>query len=328
MRRLLRRSSVLGRWTCSRALSTISPAPVLPSRVSTSSEEDSLLRDIFDSPNAWKAFNTTRSIPTGLFLYKELTHRDGFDDFLAHTLTRAQTLLEEISEERRPDTIIQDLDRLSDTLCAVADSTAFLRAVHPDLRIAKKANETFANVIEYMNGLNQHQKLYELTARATPHSREERAVQRGLLHDFEQSGMRLPPHSREKFVSLSSEINELEQRFTQNAVPAEPYIELSADDLQGVPPSVLHSITRGRIVRLPTSGHLSQGALRLAEKEKVRRRIWEAQNTGSQEQIQTLERLLEVRRELASFTRYNTYAEAKLEDKMAKTPGMATFKAT
>jgi hypothetical protein len=54
-----------------------------------------------------------------------------------------------------------------------------------DRKWAAKANETFRAVIEYMNGLNQPQSLYQSTARATPRSTEEVAVQNGLLHDFE-----------------------------------------------------------------------------------------------------------------------------------------------
>ncbi len=302
-------------------LSTLSPS-ILPKPDATSNlRDDQLLRDIFDSNDVWSAFNSTKSIPTGLFQYKDLTNPGGFKVFADRTLAKAQRLVEEVSAGKRQKTIIKDLDRLSDILCSVSDLTGFIRTAHPDTQFAENANETFSDVVEYMNNLNQHQQLYELTARATPEATEEKAVQKGLLHDFEQSGMSLRPEARDKFVSLSSEAIILEQKFVNNTTPREPYLEFTVDELRGLHQSDLRSISNGSRARLPTSGPISQRALALAENEKARQRIWEAQNTGRRDQIQILERLLRIRQELASLTRYKTYAEAKLTDKLAKTPG-------
>src|SRR5271170_8027472 len=320
MRRVLR-SRTLPRWTCPRCLSTASPAILSSAPKSANLQDDQVLRDIFDSYQVWSSFNSTKAMPTGLFLNKDLTRPDGFKSFSNRTLIRAQKLVDEISEGKRQETIIKDLDRLSDMLCSVSDLTAFIRTAHPNMQFAQKANETFSDVLEYMNGLNQHEKLYELTAQATAHSTEEAAVQKGLLHDFEQSGMSLPPDARDKFVSLSSEAIILEQKFVGNTAPKEPFIEFNIDELRGLYQSDLRNLSDGNKVRLPTTGHLSQKALILAENESTRRRIWEAQNTGRQDQIDALERLLKIRGELALLTRHKTYAEAKLADKMAKTPG-------
>jgi intermediate peptidase len=302
-------------------MSTASPAVLYGTAKSSNVQEDHLVRDIFDSRDVWRSFNSTKSTPTGLFQNKYLTHPDGFKTFSDKTLSRARRLVDDISQGKRQDTIIKDLDRLSDMLCSVSDLTAFIRTSHPDREFVEKANETFSDVLEYMNGLNQHEKLYELTAQATAHSTEEEAVQKGLLHDFEQSGMILPPGARDEFVSLSSECIALEQRFVGNTAPAEPYIEFSVDELRGLHQSDLRAISNGRKARLPTGGNISQKALILVESEDVRRRIWEAQHTGRQDQIQILERLFRIRGKLALLTRHKTYAEAQLVDKMAKTPG-------
>ena len=329
---LPRRSSfTLARtWKCPhcRSLSTIASTPysLSPSPAPTTyGQDDALLRSVFDSEDVWKSFNSTKSLQTGLFLNKTLRHPGGFRIFSNETLRRAQRLVEEIAAGKRDSTIIKDLDRLSDMLCSVSDLTAFIRTSHPDRFWARKADETFQAVLEYMNGLNQHESLYERTARATPQSAEEVAVQKGLLHDFEQSGMSLPPDARDKFVSLSSEAVILEQRFVNNTGPAEPFIEFNVDELRGLHALDLKDISDGRKARLPTSGMLSQMALVLVENEESRRRIWEAQSTGRRDQIEILERLLRIRAELASLTRHSTYAEAKLADKMAKTPGTVHY---
>jgi mitochondrial intermediate peptidase len=321
MRRTLQVKDII-RWTCPRCMSTSAPQVLYTYHKSEKLYDDQLLRDIFDSNDVWDSFNRTKALPTGLFMIPELTHAGGFKFFSERTLARARRLVEEISAGKRQQTIIKDLDRLSDMLCSVSDLTAFIRTAHPGPKFAHEANETFSTVVEYMNGLNQHERLYELTAQATARSSEERAVQKGLLHDFEQSGMSLPREARDQFVSLSSEAIDLEHRFNNNTAPAEPYLDLKVDDLQGLSQWDLRNISNGKRARVPTSGPIAQKILVLAERENTRRRLWEAMNTGRQEQVQTLERLLQIRAELASLTKHKTYAEAKLSDKMAKTPSM------
>jgi mitochondrial intermediate peptidase len=321
------------KWLCPqcRLQSTLSSSaapqqqqPHHPVQPQTYGPDDAVLRRIFDSQDTWKSFNSTASLPTGLFLNKTLSRPGGFREFSDRTLSKAQRLVQDISAGKREGTIIRDLDRLSDMLCSVSDLTGFIRTSHPDRKWASKANETFQAVLEYMNGLNQHESLYESTARATPRNAEEVSVQKGLLHDFEQSGMSLPPDARQKFVSLSSEAIVLEQRFVNGVGPATPYLEFNVDDLRGLHASDLRSISMGTTARLPTSGSLSQRALVLVENEAARKRIWEAQNTGRRGQIDILERFLSIRAELALLTRHSTYAEAKLVDKMAKTPGTSS----
>ena len=308
---------------CSRCLSTSAPPQVLyATHKSEKLNEDQLLRDIFDSNDVWSSFNRTKAMPTGLFMNPDLTHPGGFKVFSDRTLTRARRLVEEISAGKRQETLIRDLDRLSDMLCSVSDLTAFIGTAHPDRKVAQKANETYSDVVDYMNGLNQHEIIYELTAQAAVHSAEEKAVQKGLLHDFEQSGMSLPRDARDQFVSLSGEAIDLEQRFNSNTTPSVPYVEFKVDELRGLHQIDLRNISNGKIARLPTSGNIAQKALVLVEREATRRRIWEAMNTGRREQVQRLERLLEIRAQLASLTKHKTYAEAKLSDKMAKTPGL------
>ena len=318
------------KWLCPqcRFQSTLSPSAAPPQQThhpvqqqTPFGPDDAALRSIFDSHETWKSFNSTTSMPTGLFLNKSLSRPSGFQEFSSRTLSNTRQLVQDISDGKREGTIIRDLDQLSDMLCSVSDLTGFIRTSHPDREWAVKANETFQVVLEYMNGLNQHESLYKSTARATPRNSEEVAVQKGLLHDFDQSGMTLPPDARQKFVSLSNEAILLEQHFVNGVGPAAPFVNFKVDELRGLHASDLRNISTGGVARLPTRGALSQRALVLVENEAARKRIWEAQNTGRTGQINTLERFLSVRAELALLTRHSTYAEAKLVDKMAKTPG-------
>src|ERR1700738_1391598 len=127
----MRRLRLNPRWTCPRCMSTASPAILYGTSKSLNVQDDRLLREIFDSQDVWRTFNSVNAPPTGLFQNKYLTHPGGFKTFSDKTLYRARRLVDEISEGKRHATIIRDLDRLSDLLCSVSDLTAFIRTSHP-----------------------------------------------------------------------------------------------------------------------------------------------------------------------------------------------------
>jgi hypothetical protein len=80
-------------------------------------DDFAVLRSIFDSHDTWKSFNSTTSLPTGLFLNKTLSRPGGFQEFSDRTLSIAhQRLVQDMSVGKRVGTIIRDLDRLSDML--------------------------------------------------------------------------------------------------------------------------------------------------------------------------------------------------------------------
>src|ERR1700722_7409914 len=112
LRNFMRRLRLNARWTCPRCMSTASPGLLYGTQRSSYPQDDRLLRDIFDDRNVWTTFNSVKSTPTGLFQNKYLTHPGGFKTFADKMLSRARNLVGEISQGKRQDTIIKDLDRL------------------------------------------------------------------------------------------------------------------------------------------------------------------------------------------------------------------------
>lgn len=60
--------------------------------------------------------------------------------------------------------MVKNLDRLSDLLCGVIDLAELVRNVHPDPAWAGGANEAYEELCEYMNELNTHVGLYEVSS--------------------------------------------------------------------------------------------------------------------------------------------------------------------
>jgi len=59
--------------------------------------------------------------------------------------------------------MVKNLDRLSDLLCGVIDLAELVRNVHPDSAWVEGANAAYEQLCEYMNELNVHIGLYEVS---------------------------------------------------------------------------------------------------------------------------------------------------------------------
>ncbi|KAI9358891.1 hypothetical protein DFJ73DRAFT_793900 [Zopfochytrium polystomum] len=252
---------------------------------------------------------------------------------------------------------VRRLDRLSDMLCGVLDAAELIQNVHPDPQAVAAANAAHAVLSNFLNQLNTHTKLYQalkltvsIPSIKTDLSREELRVADLLLADFEKSGIHMPERTRRRFVELNDRILELGHRFSMAAHPsvAEVEIEDASNRLAGVPQSAIKSYNSrgggggaagryghpwGRRPRgsakpkpeddvavISMAGSAPFTVLRSARDEHVRKLVYIAMNSGSPEQIQTLEEMLLTRAELAKMLGKKSYAEMALNDKMVKTP--------
>lgn len=152
-------------------------------------QDDTLLRAIFDSGHTSSAF--TSDSPTGLFCHPNLRDPQYFITLTQQTLQHAQHLVDRItrilpsfeptfpgSPFTRLDPSSADystalrqtpklLDRLSDILCLVMDMSELVRNVHPVQEWIQQTDAVYEVLGRYMNGLNTHQGLYEVSCKGT-----------------------------------------------------------------------------------------------------------------------------------------------------------------
>ncbi|KAI9868694.1 MAG: Mitochondrial intermediate peptidase [Trichoglossum hirsutum] len=300
-----------------------------------SSRDDQILRQIFDSQPFWHEFSQRHSArlsprPAGLFRNKYLTHPEGFQEFAAVTLQKAQKIVAKVLEASTIEeygSMVRDLDRLSDLLCRVIDLADFVRVTHPDRKIQAAATKAYGLMFEYMNVLNTTTGLNEQLKRATANpevwgswSEEEKVVAQILMRDFSKSAIDLPPAERRKFVDLSSDISLLGSSFVDNMAPEKDYLTFESSRLKGMDPVLVGRLTKWGKVRLPAVGPPAGLALRTVHDAGVRREIYIANRTAARSQVQKLEGMIRRRAELAKLSGYGSFAEMALTDKMAKSP--------
>lgn len=297
--------------------------------------DDRTLRKIFDSQNFWIDFSQSSRIgprgrSTGLFQNRYLTTPQGFEDFATTSLRKAQRIVERvlvISDIDGYKSIVRDLDRLSDLLCRVIDLSDFVRATHPDSKIQAAATRAYAMMFEYMNVLNTTTGLDEQLNHAMSNpevtaswSEEEMVVAEILRKDFSKSAIDLGKTQRQKFVEISQDISEVGTDFVDYMEPAQRSISFTSSKMKGMDPMLVKRFTKWGTVSIPSIGAPAILALRSVLDEDVRKEIYMANRTASQEQVARLEQLLRLRAELAKLAGYDSYGHMALGDKMAKSP--------
>jgi intermediate peptidase len=164
----------------------------------------------------------------------------------------------------------------------------------------------------------------ELRSALTPQSL---AVAYVFLRDFEKSGIHLPEDQRARFVSLSDEILILGRTFLQDTsqVGADEVMEMPVEWLEGTPSTIVEALRKSCLdedgtLTLRKNSWEMQSISKYAIDERARRMAHLGMNSGSQEQVGILEKLLQRRGELAHLTGNDSFASMTLGDKMARKP--------
>ena len=298
-----------------------------------SRHDDKLLRQVFDSPELWnefsqhsKALYTGRS--RGLFQNSYLTGPEGFERFAQTSLRKAKRVVTKVLAAKTAEEyhgIVRQLDRLSDLLCRVIDLSDFVRATHPDPQIQNAATRAHSMMYEYMNVLNATTGLAEQLKIAMGDDtalwgKEEKMVANMLRRDFAKSAIDLPQDKKDRFVSLSQEINIVGSNFTESMAPDKQYLSFNKSQLNGADPLLIQQFSKWGQVNLPTVGMPSVMALRTVKDAEIRKEIFMASRTASRSTVSKLDTLLTKRAELAQLVGFPSYLDMALEDKMLNTP--------
>ena len=264
----------------------------------------------------WQQMTSTQIQPTGLFDNTTLSTPDGFQMSAQEAIRKSMLLVDEInSRADRPSIeIVDKMDELSDTLCRVADVAECIRQVHPDQKVAQRAQEACLEISNYVEQLNTdtglHQALRALMDSKEFESYDEVTTRTAevFMHDFEISGIHLESSLREEVVRLNSQILELCYLFTKNAtlpvhVPANECPAYLRDHFSGDSQVV-------QVDHVPMTSPNS----------KLRMLSYLVYYGIQPSQTEILEKLLSYRHKLASLVGYPTYAHRVLKTSMAADP--------
>ncbi|KAA3614458.1 MAG: hypothetical protein DWQ01_01785 [Planctomycetota bacterium] len=149
---------------------------------------------------------------------------------------------------------------------------------------------------------------------------------RETMRDFKRDGLHLNAGDRDRLEALQNELNQLAQSFDENITDAVTVTYYSEEELEGVPDSFLRGARQedGKIQVRATVVTDYLAVMENAVNEDVRRRLKELRYRIVQaENGPILDRMLAVRDEIAEILGYGSWADYRIEPKMAGTAANA-----
>ncbi|PHH62008.1 hypothetical protein CDD81_7632 [Ophiocordyceps australis] len=314
----------------SRCNSTIA-GQALVSHAVSSRHDDGQLRELFDSPLSSGFSHGGLEPNAGLFKNRYLTSPNGFTAYAQKNLAKATLLVRRVlaaSTTAEYQTMVRDLDRLSDMLCRVLDMSEFVRLTHPDARFQEAATAAWSMVYEYMNQLNTMSGLCNQLDEAMSRPQvtatwceEEMTVAKLLKLDFMKSAVNLAKPQREQFVELASRISDVGSEFASSIHPESREVVKLRHHMRGLNPTVVNNHSRLQYVAVPSTGPEYTLGMQSILDPETREELYIAHRTASSKTVTLLEAMLRWRAELARLAGFESYAHMSLKDRMmAKTP--------
>jgi peptidyl-dipeptidase Dcp len=232
------------------------------------------------------------------------------------------------------------LERSGETLSRVRRLFWMLASAHGDDAIRSMESDVSALLTRHGTALGHDKALFARVAEVWRGRDSLTPEQRRLVDEsykgFVAGGAALETPQKERFAEIDQRLSELSVRFGQNVLAASNAWEMVLDeeDLSGLPGDLVGAAAeraKGRdlcgqyIFTLERSD--VEGFLTFSERRDLRERIWRAFTSrcdgGKHDNGLIIAEIVALREERAALLGYPSYADYKLEDSMAKTPGAA-----
>uniref|UniRef100_A0A8C1DI53 Mitochondrial intermediate peptidase n=1 Tax=Cyprinus carpio carpio TaxID=630221 RepID=A0A8C1DI53_CYPCA len=249
----------------------------------------------------------------GLFGVPELSCVEGFEVVQDRALQETQQLVEEACRCPPGVQTVEIFDKLSDSLCRVADMADFIKVAHPDPSYREAAERTCINIGTMVERLNTNVDLCkslkdlldneEIFSKLDP---ETRRVAELFLFDFEISGIHLDKKKRKEAVNLNVKLLDLSNQFLMSChMP-------NRIEKRALPEHIHQHFTKD-------GNYIQIGGLNAdAPDDLVREVAYKVFLYPNENVMHILEELLSCRDKLARLVGYESYAHRALKGTMLR----------
>ncbi len=206
----------------------------------------------------------------------------------------------------------------------------FMARVHPDAAVRDEATRQEERLAKWGTDLMFRRDLYTAISEfaATGEAAALTGTKRRLLdewvRDFRRAGHELDTADRDRLQGLKQRLVELQVQFNKTLDEWDDHIEVTADDLEGMPEGYAAGLRPGSregtylvSMEYPDYVPFMQQARRRDLREALQFKFW---NRAAAENRPLLEEAIATREQMAVTLGYPTWADYAMEVKMAKTP--------
>ena len=249
-----------------------------------------------------------------------------------YVLESADHILSEIlaisNVERSFDNTMVQIDDIYSVIESVWSPGYLMSATHTNEKIRDEGMESSRQIQKYITDLSLNEELYYAVV-AYSKSKEAQLLTgykkkflKDTLLDYKRSGFGLPREKRDVVKKIFNELSDLGLAFSKNIADFQDTLFVTEEEISGLPENYKkerqqkdgsYAIDMSYPSYVPFMDFSESGEARKNLKYKFN-------NRATDTNLEILNNIIRKRRELVSVLDYNTYAEYRTEDRMAKNP--------
>ena len=256
-----------------------------------------------------------------MYNYSDITLKKLEED-LKNTIEECKILVNNIKSSENTD--LSKFNELESTIYDLSGRIAFMGDVHPDEKIRDFGNEADSKIQNLALEIFKDQDLYEKFKEIQTKNLDEESKNyfKDLEIDFKDAGHGLSDEKKNRLTEIEKKLIDLSISFSENIAKDKTEVLFLEDELKGLSQNELKNLRKNNDNFVITMAYPDINAvMENCSVRTTREIVWKAfNNRAVKENIPILEEAVQLRNEKALLFGFKTWAEYRLQNRMAKSP--------
>ena len=244
------------------------------------------------------------------------------EEDLKNTIEECKDLVSNIKSSENID--LSNFNELESTIYDLSGRIAFMGDVHPDEKIRDFGNEADSKIQNLALEIFKDQDLYEKFKEIETKNLDEesKTFYRDLEIDFKDAGHGLSGEKKDRLTEIEKKLIDLSISFSENIAKDKTEVMFLEDELKGLSQNELKNLKKNNDSFVITMAYPDINAvMENCSVRTTREIVWKAfNNRAVKENSPILEEAVQLRNEKALLFGFKTWAEYRLQNRMAKSP--------
>ena len=256
-----------------------------------------------------------------MYNYSDISLKKLKED-LENTIEECKGLVSNIKSSGNID--LSNFNELESTIYDLSGRTAFMGDVHPDEKIRDFGNEADSKIQNFALEIFKDQDLYEKFKEIETNNLDEESKTffKDLEIDFKDAGHGLSDEKKNRLTEIEKKLIDLSISFSENIAKDKTEVLFLEGELKGLSQNELKNLRKNNDSFVITMAYPDINAvMENCSVRTTREIVWKAfNNRAVKENSPILEEAVQLRNEKALLFGFNTWAEYRLQNRMAKSP--------
>ena len=244
------------------------------------------------------------------------------EEDLKNTIEECKDLVSNIKSSENID--LSNFNELESAIYDLSGRIAFMGDVHPDEKIRDFGNEADSKIQNLALEIFKDQDLYEKFKEIENKNLDEesKTFYRDLEIDFKDAGHGLSGEKKDRLTEIEKKLIDLSISFSENIAKDKTEVMFLEDELKGLSQNELKNLRKNNDSFVITMAYPDINAvMENCSVRTTREIVWKAfNNRAVKENSPILEEAVQLRNEKALLFGFKTWAEYRLQNRMAKSP--------